>query len=144
MSKCNLLFKSGLLEKLTPEHYILCTECHLNENTLYAKGVNSPSASAMIHGALYHVAGDDVQWVLHIHQQQLWENWEALGFLHTPKDMDIGTPDMAREIQKLYQNNGVEKVVAMLGHKGGLITWGPNIEKLIQLYKDCLNDVIAL
>jgi hypothetical protein len=64
--------------------------------------------------------------------------------LHTPKDVDVGSPDMARAIQKLYQDNGVEKVVAMLGHKNGLIAWGPDAAKLIQLYKDYQNDVIAL
>jgi len=129
--------QTGHLEKLDPSNYTLVTDFSLEENTLWAKGINPPSSESLTHAAVYAVSGDDVNYVLHAHHEKLWKNASTLGCIFT-EDVPYGTPEMAREVQRVYQDYGVNKLVSMKGHKDGLIIWGSDLKKLIQIFEEYL------
>ena len=49
----------------------------------------------------------------------------------TSKDVEFGTPEMAREIIRLFRETDVleKKILVMGGHKDGIITFGKDLDE---------------
>ena len=124
---------------LSPAHYALVAKSFINENKLVAKGLVKPSSEALTHSAFYAVM-PAVNFVFHVHSSKIWQNAKALNIPFTAPHVAYGTPDMAREINKLFDTGvfDARNVVAMGGHRDGIIAFGSTADQAGQVIIDAL------
>jgi len=105
-----------------------------DSNAVGSYGRARPSSESMTHGALYDV-GPQIRWVLHAHSPVLWRNAERLRLPTTDPAVAYGTPEMAREVQRLYGSSGLaeRKILAMGGHEDGIVVFGHSVEEAGQV-----------
>jgi hypothetical protein len=111
---------------------VLVEDCSLVDNFIRARGPLPPSSEALTHAALYQ-ASDAVQSVIHVHSPLLWERASKLGFMLAAEEATYGTPAMAQVVADLVQNkidkeHSAQGVIAMLGHRDGIIAYGDDVE----------------
>jgi hypothetical protein len=118
--------QTGHLSDLASEHYAGIKACNLERNTVMAIGPVKPSSEAMTHAAVYE-QGENIRVVLHAHTPLIWNAAASLAIPQTAKDVAYGTPAMAREIERLFQDTDVrrKRIFAMAGHLDGVISFGP-------------------
>lgn len=133
--------QTGNIPTTSKDDYCLVTHCDISSNLLVSKGPIKPSSESLTHAAIYEIA-PEIECVIHVHSKKLWDAYEKLEMLITPKDVPYGTPEMARAIQAVYTSSPVlARPVAMRGHIEGLLTWGKTPNEALQLYLDALNDL---
>ncbi len=100
-----------------------------DRNRLVSRGLTPPSSESMTHGAVYDL-GPHIRCVLHAHSPVLWSRRDELRLPATSPDVPYGTPEMAREVQRLYREGvfAERRVLAMGGHEDGVIAFGPSPE----------------
>jgi ribulose-5-phosphate 4-epimerase/fuculose-1-phosphate aldolase len=93
----------------------------------------------MTHAAIYAL-GNAIGAVVHVHSAELWQRY--LGKLPTTDaDVPYGTPDMARELDRLYRLEGFKEagVAVLAGHDEGLISFGTTLEeateRILQIHR---------
>lgn len=120
---------TGKLKKLGPEHYTLVASYDIDENSVIARGPIKPSSESLTHAMIYECRSD-VNAVIHVHDAGLWKK---LLETHpsTGKDVPYGSPEMAREIQRLFteQHLSDHGIFAMAGHENGVICFGKNLDE---------------
>jgi ribulose-5-phosphate 4-epimerase/fuculose-1-phosphate aldolase len=116
--------QTGGLTNLNEAHYTLVTDFDIDANCLTCVGPIQASSEALTHGSIYE-AKPEINAVIHIHHQQLWENLKYK-VPTTPENCAYGTPEMARAIARLAQEQN-RKIIVMSGHPGGLITFGNDL-----------------
>jgi len=120
---------TGGLTTLDPSHYSLVTGYDFEANLLHCQGQTAASSESLSHAAIYD-SRPAVGAVIHIHSQALWET-----YIHrlptTEVAFEYGTPQMAMALADLSRglDNGQAHTVVMGGHRDGLVTFGPNLEK---------------
>ena len=64
--------------------------------------------------------------MFHVHSPDIWRNRVTLGLPQTGPEVPYGTPEMAREVKRLYQQGVFQdiQVLAMAGHEDGIISFG--------------------
>ncbi len=139
--------QTGDVHSIRPDQLSLVTDFDINSNTLIAKGPAKPSSESLTHAAIYEIS-PNTTCVIHVHNEQMWKNHEALGMYTTPEKVEYGTPEMARSIQDVFmQAKGKSVPVAMLGHQDGLITWGKTIQEAMEtihsVYKQFFDQIKA-
>ena len=120
---------TGKSSKLTAEHYTLVTQYDLDKNTLTAVGPIIASSESLTHAVIYEHQ-KNVNAVMHVHHSALWE--KLLNILPaTNKDVEYGTPAMAREIVRLFEESDLaeEKIFAMGGHEEGVVSFGKDLDE---------------
>ena len=94
----------------------------------------------MTHASIYAL-GDAIGAVVHAHSAELWR--QNLGKLPTTDpEIAYGTPDMARELERLYRMEGLREsgVAVLAGHDEGLISFGTTLEEAATRMLDLLED----
>jgi hypothetical protein len=116
--------QTGGLADLTEEHYATVLECYPDRNLIVAQGPIPPSSESMTHGALYAL-DDSLRWVVHVHSPHIWHNARALGILMTRESAAYGTPEMAEEVRRLFQDTPVRdrRIFATGGHEDGVVSF---------------------
>lgn len=101
----------------------------LERNEVTSVGETSPSSESLTHGAIYDAA-PSVRSVFHVHSAELWTQASALGLPHTRDDVPYGTPEMAREVERLFREGAVHDcgIFAMGGHEDGVIAFGESAD----------------
>jgi len=134
--------QTGHLRATDERHYSLVTDCDIRNNIVRCSGPVQASSEAMTHAAIYAL-GDAIGAVVHAHSAELWQR--NLGKLPTTDpDVAYGTPDMAREIDRLYRLAGFKEagVAVLAGHDEGLISFGTTLEqaatRILQIYRQLL------
>jgi ribulose-5-phosphate 4-epimerase/fuculose-1-phosphate aldolase len=120
--------QTGHLAETDERHYALVTDVDIDANSVRCVGPVKASSEAMTHAAIYALDAR-IAAVVHVHSKLLWE--KLLGVLPTTNaDVPYGTPEMARELGRLFADNEFEEteVAAMAGHEEGLISFGPSLE----------------
>jgi ribulose-5-phosphate 4-epimerase/fuculose-1-phosphate aldolase len=122
--------QTGELERLQPEHYALVTAVDLAANQVEARGPVKPSSESLTHAAVYSIDAS-IQFVFHVHSPEIWNARDRLGIAQTGKDIAYGTPEMASEMIRLYQQGGFQKgnILAMSGHEDGIISFADNADE---------------
>jgi len=118
---------TGKLPKLGAEHYTLVTAFDLDKNTVTNVGAVIASSESLTHAVIYE-SHEKVNAVIHVHHFTLWK--KLLQMLpSTGKDIEYGTPAMAKEIQRLFEESNLveKKIFAMAGHEGGIVSFGKNL-----------------
>jgi ribulose-5-phosphate 4-epimerase/fuculose-1-phosphate aldolase len=121
--------QTGHLPATDEQHYSLVTDCDIRNNIVRCSGPIQASSEAMTHAAIYAL-GDAIGAVVHVHSAELWQR--SLGKLPTTDpDVAYGTPDMARELDRLYRLEGFKDagVAVLAGHDEGLISFGTTLEE---------------
>lgn len=134
---------TGRLPALEEKHYPLVNSWSFNENSLKCTGSINASAESLSHAVIYESL-PDVGAVIHIHHKGMWDKY--LNYLATTSsDVLYGTPEMAKEIQKIIMTikPGQDPVLVMGGHEEGIIVWGKTLddagETVLKYYKSFLS-----
>ena len=132
--------QTGHLPATDERHYSLVTDCDIRSNIVRCSGPVQASSEAMTHAAIYALGGA-IGAVVHVHSEELWQR--NLGKLPTTDpDVAYGTPDMARELDRLYRMEGFKDagVAVLAGHEEGLISIGRTLEqaaqRVLRIHKD--------
>jgi L-ribulose-5-phosphate 4-epimerase len=98
-------------------------------NWLQYEGSTIPSSESLTHAAIYE-SDAKAGAIIHCHDLRLWA-----ALLNqaptTSKTIDYGTPQLAYEIMRLFQQTDVRsrKILVMAGHAAGILTLGKDLEE---------------
>lgn len=103
-------------------------------NRVSSRGVVLPSSESMTHGAVYDL-GPHIRFVFHGHSPVLWRRAEALRLPVSASRIAYGTPEMAREVERLYRTSTLPElqILAMGGHEDGIVVFGRTAEEAGQV-----------
>lgn len=121
--------QTGNLERLEQCHYSIVTEYSIQANALRCEGEVKASAESLTHLAFYE-ADSSIRAIIHIHNDELWKR--LMDDVPTSRpDVPYGTPEMAFEIKRLFEESSInkERIMVMGGHEEGLIAFGSNLEE---------------
>jgi ribulose-5-phosphate 4-epimerase/fuculose-1-phosphate aldolase len=122
---------SGVLPELTLKDYAKVIAWDFERNWLRCEGTAIASAESLTHAAVY-LMDADARVVLHGHCEYLWQNLRQHGPA-TNENIAYGTAEMAREVQRLFQQTDVRsaKIFAMAGHANGIVAFGRNFTEAL-------------
>lgn len=122
--------QTGGIESLTNKHYSLVLAAYPDKNSIISKGECRPSSEALTHASVYQ-QNYEIQAVIHVHCPEIWHNTDSLKLAHTKADIAYGTPEMATEVERLFQTSLSQDtgIFSMLGHQDGIIAYSDSIEK---------------
>lgn len=115
--------QTGHLETLGPEHYSLVTEYNFDQNSLICVGRAKASSESLTHAMIYECCAE-ANAVFHVHDKALWKKL-LLALPSTSPDVPYGTPQMAKEIERLFDHHhlAIHKIFAMGGHEDGVVAF---------------------
>ena len=120
---------TGGLARLSESHYSLVTSYNLNTNSVTCVGPLKASSESLTHALIYECSAA-ANAVIHIHNLDLWNR-----FIHhvptTSENISYGTPEMANEIKRLFDETALakDKMIVMGGHREGIISFGKDLEE---------------
>jgi L-ribulose-5-phosphate 4-epimerase len=129
--------ETGKLQVLTNEHYSKVVAYNLEKNAITCIGPVKASSESLSHAAIYNKI-HSVNAIFHIHSKELWERLKNVEPTTAP-EVEYGTPEMAREIVRLFKETDLakKKVIVMGGHEDGIICFGNDLDeagdRLLQL-----------
>lgn len=136
--------QTGHLARTDARHWSLVTGYEIDKNSITCEGPVQASSEALTHAAIYEL-DPDIQAIAHVHSGALWH--KLLDRIPTTSpDVPYGTPEMAREFYRLYQETelGNSGVAVMAGHEEGLVAIGGNIreatERVLSLQANARQD----
>jgi len=101
----------------------------MEANRIVCRGPRRASSESLTHAAIYELSPD---WgaVVHAHHRALWDALAA-SVPATAATIRYGTPDMARDLCRLYRDTDLPDVrmAVMAGHEAGLISFGVSLEE---------------
>ena len=120
---------TGKIPLLLPEHFTRVSSYSIDRNSVVCEGRIHASSESMTHAAVYACA-PDVRAVIHIHSM---EHWQRLlnRIPTTDPSAAYGTPGMAREIRRLFEETDfpIGKVMVMGGHEEGILSYGATLKE---------------
>lgn len=122
--------QTGGKKHLSLADYCVVERYDERRNWVRSSGPIMPSSESLTHGALYDLS-PRIRYVLHGHCAVIWRHAEALGLPTTHPSVEYGTPEMAREMRRLYQTTSLadRRVLAMGGHEDGVVAIGVTLEE---------------
>ena len=120
--------QTGHLAELDNTHYATVLECNPEQNQVMAEGPIRPSSESLTHGALYEL-DEEVRAVIHAHSPEIWQQAGPMNLPTTARGIPYGSPEMAREIKRLWSATSLPKVrvLTMAGHKDGVVAFGDSL-----------------
>ena len=122
--------QTGKTEHINDNDFALVTNYDIDKNMVWCLGKKRASSETMTHAALYE-ADETIQAIIHIHNKKLWQK-----YLHklptTNPAVPYGTPEMAYEMKRLYQESSDVKqynTIIMGGHEEGIISFGQSLKE---------------
>ena len=122
---------TGALPALTLQDYAKVVVWDFERNWLRCEGRVIASAESLTHAAVYSMDAE-VRAVVHGHAHALWRDLVERG-PSTSADVTYGTPEMAREVQRLFRETDVRttKLFAMAGHVDGIVAFGQGFHQAL-------------
>ncbi len=120
---------TGKIRKLTQKHYSKVTGYSLTKNSLVCKGPVKASSESLSHAIIYEL-DPEINAVIHVHNLEYWKKL-IYQVPTTHEDIPYGTPEMAKEIIRLFRETDVseKKILIMGGHQEGIITFGKDLDE---------------
>lgn len=121
--------QTGRVATTTGQHYAQVTGYDIGANRVTSTGPVEASSESLTHAAIYEL-DPAINAVVHVHSAPLWQ--ACLGRLPTTADdISYGTPEMAREFERLYRETdfAVGGIAVMAGHEEGIIAFGASLEE---------------
>ena len=122
--------QTGHLDRLDRDHYTL-VECYdVSSDTVVARDPVKPSSESLTHGMIYDM-DEHILVVLHVHSPDIWCNATALNIPITDADIPYGTPAMAHEVERLFNDSDVrdKRIFSMGGHLDGIVSFGTTAQE---------------
>lgn len=135
--------QTGGVVSMTAADYALVSDCQPAQNRIVAQGQTRPSSEAMTHGQLYQLS-HTINFIIHAHCPQIWQQASALGLVQTRAEVPYGTVAMADEVARLFTETTVlqQGVFSMAGHVDGVVAFGSTAaeagQRLIACYARAL------
>jgi len=122
--------QTGHLPELDSSHYTLVTRYDAASNSVSAAGPIKPSSESLTHGMIYDL-DNAIRVVLHVHSPDIWLAADSLGIPVTDSAVPYGTPKMATEVQRLFNETNAheQKIFSMGGHEDGVVSFGTTAEE---------------
>lgn len=124
---------TGQFQEIGKQHFTLVTGFNIHRNTVDSVGPVIASSESLTHAVLY-LCDPRIGAVIHIHNLNLWR---ALlrRVPKTGKQAEYGTPEMAKEVIKLYSQTDLKNhgVLVMAGHEEGIVSFGPDVASAAKL-----------
>jgi ribulose-5-phosphate 4-epimerase/fuculose-1-phosphate aldolase len=119
---------TGAKAELEPRDCARVTAYDFDKNWLRCEGGIVASSESLTHAAIYE-ALPDARGVIHCHSLELWSALLDQGPA-TSRDVEYGTPEMAREVRRLVRETAVRRTkrFAMAGHPEGVIAFGFDLD----------------
>jgi len=121
--------QTGHIAHTDERHYAKVTACDIEANHVACEGPVQASSEALTHAAIYAL-DPGIRAVVHVHDA---DRWQALidRIPTTSREITYGTPEMAREFQRLYADTDfrVQGIAVMGGHDEGLVSFGKDISQ---------------
>ena len=120
--------QTGRLSAVTASDYSLVTSFDPVQNCLACSGIRKASSESLTHGVIY-ASDPEIGSVIHVHNSQIWKGLLNQGPT-TKAEIAYGTPEMAKETQRLFQESQLSevKIFAMAGHEDGIVSFGESLE----------------
>lgn len=121
--------QTGHIVQTAAQHYAQVTDYDIDLHRVSCTGPVQASSEALTHAALYEVTAE-IRGVAHVHSAALWKCWiDRLPT--TSARVAYGTPEMARELQRLYRETDLPAtgIAVMAGHEDGMIAFGRDISE---------------
>jgi ribulose-5-phosphate 4-epimerase/fuculose-1-phosphate aldolase len=119
--------QTGHIEHIQAEHFTTVTDYNISNNKVWCKGPVKASSESMTHAMIYD--NDPLaEGVIHIHSRALWK--QLINKVSTTKkEVPYGTPEMANEITRLFNETDVknQKIIVMAGHEEGILSFGASL-----------------
>lgn len=121
--------QTGHIAETGGEHYSLVTDYDIAGNRVSCSGPVEASSESLTHAAIYDL-DQNINAVVHVHSRPLWNK-----LLHqvptTAADIAYGTPEMAQEFIRLYEDTDFASggIAAMAGHEEGIVSIGTSLEE---------------
>lgn len=115
---------AGGLATLGPQHFAKVTTFNFAKNWLRCEGPVIASSESLTHAAIYETDAS-VSAVIHGHSAALWRRLLDVAPT-TSANIEYGTPEMAREVMKLFATTDLKKhgLFVMAGHEEGIVAFG--------------------
>lgn len=122
---------TSALPALTLPDYAKVVAWDFKRNWLRCEGRAIASAESLTHAAVYSMDAE-VRVVVHGHDHAMWRVLLERGSA-TASDVPYGTPEMAREVKRLFRDTAVRtrKIFAMAGHEDGIVTSGKDFPQAL-------------
>jgi hypothetical protein len=130
---------------LAQESYTTVLRYDVDANSVVSEGPVQASSESLTHGTLYDM-DPALRFVFHVHSPEIWGRRQALSLPETRADVPYGTPDMAREVQRLFRETDVQarRIFAMAGHEDGVISFGRDPVDVGSVLREVLTRARAL
>ena len=131
--------QTGERAHLDNTHYAIITACDTGNNRIVAEGPIRPSSESLTHGILYDLDAD-IGFVFHVHSKEIWDSAPKLGLPITSPSVAFGTPAMAYEVQRLFNETELanRRIFSMGGHEDGVVSFGQTAEAAGTILLDAL------
>jgi ribulose-5-phosphate 4-epimerase/fuculose-1-phosphate aldolase len=125
--ECDWREAPALPEEAVAELNAWVTRCDIEANKVHCEGPVQASSEALTHAAIYAL-DPAIRAVVHVHSVAMW-NKLIDTFPTTSRDVSYGTPEMAREFRRLYEETdfGQQGVAIMGGHEEGIVSFGRDV-----------------
>jgi ribulose-5-phosphate 4-epimerase/fuculose-1-phosphate aldolase len=122
--------QTGHLPELDKHHYTQVITYDAVTNSVSAAGPIKPSSESLTHGMIYDL-DNGIRTVLHVHSPDIWLAADRIGIPVTDATVTYGTPKMAAEVQRLFNDTNVRegKIFSMGGHEDGIVSFGTTAEE---------------
>ena len=119
--------QTGHLPEAGAGHFSLVTGYDMACNRVDCRGPVKASSESLTHAMIYETL-PDAQAVIHVHSSALWKKLKGR-IPTTGAKIPYGTPQMAREIQRLAAETDLRQrgILVMAGHEDGVIAFGKNL-----------------
>ena len=119
--------QTGHIARTDESHYARVTRCDIPANRVHCEGPVQASSEALTHAAIYAL-DPAIGAVVHVHDAALWRDLGGR-IPTTSGDVPYGTPEMAQEFRRLYEETDFPAVgvAVMGGHEEGLVSFGTDV-----------------
>ena len=120
---------TGAKSGLATNDYARVVAFDLQRNWIRWEGAAIASSESLTHAAIYQVEAAAGA-VIHGHSTSLWKQLSQIAPT-TSRGVEYGTPEMAREVQRLFRETEVreQKLFVMAGHADGFVTFGIDLRE---------------
>ena len=121
--------QTGELAHLKPKYYSLVKDVNFNTFATSAMGASKPSSESITHAAIYAL-DKDINAVVHVHNEKLWNFMLENDYLST-NDTPYGTIEMVEDVREMYKNIDPlsNNAFVMKGHFEGIVTFGKDLKE---------------
>jgi L-ribulose-5-phosphate 4-epimerase len=124
--------QTGHIPRTDRRHYARVLRCDIEANRVVCEGPVQASSEALTHAAIYALDGA-IRAVVHVHDAALWNEFIDR-IPTTSRGISYGTPEMAQEFRRLYDETDFANVgvAVMGGHEEGIVSFGAGLDEAAQ------------